>query len=82
MAEWERFEQVIVRPVIGAAGAYEAIAIASGGRIPTITNLTHKLYNRPGGRVVLALVLGWVGVHLAEREVVRVIEEAVEEAVS
>ena len=78
-ATWEAFEHDIVRPLIGVGCAYEAVAIGTN-RVPTISEFVHRMYRRPGGRIALALVLGWLGVHLAEREVVRVVTEAVEEA--
>ncbi len=78
-ADWQAFEHRYVRPVIGVGCAYEAVAIGSN-RLPTISELVHRLYRQPAGRLALAVLLGWLGVHLAEREVVRVVTDAVEEA--
>lgn len=72
---WAEIEYRYVRPLIAAGGAYECLAIVSG-RVPTISAVVGRLYNRPSGRVVLWVLWGWLTTHLMER----VVEQAVEEA--
>lgn len=78
-----------MRPVIAGACTWEAVAITTGHRgipvprrgrivVPTWSAVVRRTSAYPAGRLALALLLGWLGVHLAEKEVVRAVEEALD----
>ena len=50
--------------LVGGACAYEAAALVSAGRIPTLTHLAWRARVNRAGRLVLWLVLGWFVEHI------------------
>jgi len=50
--------------LVGAACAYEAAALVSGGRIPTITRVAWRARVHRAGRLGLWLVFGWLVEHI------------------
>lgn len=58
------FEHKYIAPIIAFLGAYEAIAITSRGRIPTISRIVWKIYSYKSGKIGVWLTIGWLADHL------------------
>lgn len=44
--------------------SYEAAALVSRGKIPTLTRIAHRYRRRPLGLAVIGGLLGWLAHHL------------------
>ena len=65
---WTSKARYVAAWAIGGGCAWEVVALASGDRLPTITDIVHRIRRHPVGYVAVAAACGWLAHHLLVEE--------------